>query len=91
MEPCEYSIAEARMSVLEFVGAAIADDITDTPSRARKVGHVMCGGYAFPVYRDGNAYAVDLGGAVGLTDFIHFDTQEEAFRRFEMAARGEEC
>ena len=88
LEPCVYSMAEARMSVLELIGSAIASEIAN---RVRKVGHVVCDGWRHPVYRDGDTYAIDLGGAVGLTDFIPFDTQEEAFRRFEMAARGEEC
>ena len=76
-------------SVQAIVGLCIKGDII-----AEKpyiwIGNVTYDGWALPVYRDGTYYAIDLGGSVGMTDFIQFATQNEAFAAFEKAVRGEE-
>jgi len=76
-------------SVQAIIGLGIKGDII-----AEKpyiwIGNVTYDGWALPVYRDGTYYAIDLGGSVGMTDFMKFATQNEAFEAFEKAVRGEE-
>lgn len=52
----------------------------------KHIGSIIDGDFAYQVYgNDNDEYAIDLGGAVGMTDFEHYDTQEEAFERFKQA------
>lgn len=88
-EDCARYLLDMREDVYQVIGRRVVADVLKAKPEVL-VGHVTYDGWAFPVYRMGDAYAIDLGGSVGMTDFIQFATQNEAFEAFEKAVMGEE-
>ena len=88
-EDCARYLLDMREDVYQVIGRRVVADVLKVKPEVL-VGHVTHDGWAFPVYRMGDTYAIDLGGSVGMTDFIEFTTQNEAFEAFEKAVSGEE-
>lgn len=54
------------------------------------IGDIINGEYHYPVFREEyipghDAYSIDFGGAIGMTDPVPYYTQTIAFRQFERA------
>ncbi len=47
-----------------------------------KIAIVIDGDYEFPVYRTDGKYSIDLGGAIGMSDPIVFESDTKAIRYF---------
>lgn len=54
------------------------------------VADIFADGWRYPVYQDGNTYAIDLGGAIGLSDFWEFPSIKDAIDCFYPQIVGED-